>query len=135
MATVSQIREGLATRLGNISGLRTAATVPDDPNPPQAIVMPQEIQYDTAMARGLDTFTYTILVIVGRVDERSAQNLLDGYCPSTGSTSIKTALEDDKSLGGVAKDLRVTSMRNYSSVTVGPNTYLGAEFTCVVYAN
>ena len=61
MATVTQIRDGLATRLGNISGLRTAATVPDDPNPPQAIVMPQEIQYDTAMARGLDTFTYTIL--------------------------------------------------------------------------
>ena len=135
MATVSQIRDGLATRLGTIGGLRTAATVPDDPNPPQAIVMPQEIQYDTAMARGLDTFTYTILVIVGRVDERSAQNLLDGYCASTGSTSIKTALEGDKTLAGVAQDLRVASMRNYSAVAVGPNTYLGAEFTCVVYAN
>jgi len=135
VATITEIRGGLATRLATISGLRTAATVPDDPTPPQAIIFPQDVQYDTAMARGLDTFNFTILVIVGRIDERSAQNLLDGFCTGTGSSSIKAAVEGDKTLGGVVKDLRVTQMRNYSGMTVGPNTYLSAEFSCVVYSD
>jgi hypothetical protein len=134
MATISQMRTGLATNLATISGLRTAATMPDNPNPPIAIVMPQGISFDTSFGRGLDTYEFVVLVIVGRVDERTAQNLLDGYCNPTGATSIKTALESDRTLGGQAQDLRVTEMRNYSSVPVGEVTYLAAEFVVSVFA-
>lgn len=134
MATISAIRTGLATNLATISGLRTAATMPDNPNPPIAIVMPQNISFDTAFSRGLDTYEFVVLVIVGRVDERTAQNLLDGYCNPTGATSIKTALESDRKLGGQVQDLRVTEMRNYSSVPVGEITYLAAEFVVSVFA-
>lgn len=134
MATLSAMRTALAANLATISGLRTAATMPDQPNPPIAIVMPQSVSYDTAMSRGLDTYEFVVLVVVGRVDERTAQNLLDGYCNPTGASSIKTALESDRSLGGQAQDLRVTDMRNYSSVSVGEVTYLAAEFVVSVYA-
>ena len=34
MPTISEIRNGLATNLGTIPGLRTAAFVPDEPKPP-----------------------------------------------------------------------------------------------------
>ena len=134
MTTLSALRSGIATNLATISGLRTSSTVPDDVNPPIAVVAPQGITFDTSFARGLDTYEFNVLVIVGRVDERSAQNRLDGFCNPTGSSSIKTALESDKTLGGEAQNLRCTEMRNYSSLPVGELTYLAAEFAVTVYA-
>lgn len=134
MTTVSGLRTQIANRLATISGLRTAATVPDSPNPPIAIVMPTGITYDTTMGRGLDEYDFTILVIVGRVDERTAQNALDAYCAPTGAGSIKAAMHADRTLGGTAHDSRVTAMRNYQGYAVGEVTYLAAEFVVSVIA-
>ena len=132
--TLSGLRSGLATNLARISGLRVSATIPDDPKPPIAIVVPSGITYDTAFARGADTYDFTILVIVGRVSERTAQTLMDGYCNPSGSTSVKAAVEYDTSLGGQCYDLRVTEMRNYQSLAIGEITYLAAEFVVQVIA-
>jgi hypothetical protein len=134
MADVAMIRSGLATNLATISGLRTSAWVPDQINPPIAVIKPETINYDTAFARGLDTYEFSVLVIVGRVDERSAQSRLDAYCASSGATSIKTAIESDRDLNGAISDLRVTEMRNYTSLPVGDVTYLAAEFVVQVFA-
>ena len=135
MASISDLRNGLAANLATISGLRTSATVPDSINPPIAVVMPGSITYDIAFARtGGDEYEFTVLVIVGRVDERTAQNRLDAYCSGTGTGTIKAAIESDKTLGGKAMSLRVTSLRNYNQLTVGDTTYLSAEFVVQVYA-
>jgi hypothetical protein len=135
MASITDLRNGIAANLATISGLRTAATVPDSINPPIAVVMPSSINYDTAFARtGGDEYEFIVMVIVGRVDERSAQNRLDAYCSGTGTGTIKAAIENDKTLGGKAFSLRVTTLRNYNQVTVGDITYLAAEFTVQVYA-
>jgi hypothetical protein len=135
MATVSELRTGLATNLAKVSGLRTSATIPDQINPPIAVVVPQSIAYDLAFARqGGDEYEFIITVIVGRVDERTAQNRLDAYCSGSGASSIKAAVESDKSLGGKAFDCRVTDLRNYTQVVAGDATYLAAEFVCQVIA-
>jgi hypothetical protein len=134
MPTFSQLRTGLATNLATISGLRTANLIPDQVNPPIAIITPETITYDTAFARGLDEYNFTILVVVHRVAERSAQSSLDAFCNPTGSTSIKTAIESDRSLGGTAQTLRVTNLRTYQALSVGDVDYLAAEFSVVVYA-
>jgi hypothetical protein len=135
MASISAIRTGLATRLGTITGLRTSAFMPDNPNPPIAVVMPSSVSYDDTFHRGMQTYVFNVLVIVGRVDERTAQSSLDGYVSSTGSSSIKLAIEGDKTLGGVVFDTRVTEMRNYGQLPVGEVTYLTAEFTILCYAD
>jgi hypothetical protein len=135
MATVSELRTGIATNLATIAGLRTAATVPDQINPPIAVVMPNSITYDLAFARsGGDEYEFLVMVIVGRVDERSAQNKLDAYCSGSGASSIKTAIEKDKTLGGKAFDCRVSSLRGYQQVTVGDVVYLSAEFVVQVFS-
>jgi hypothetical protein len=135
MATLSELRAGIATNLATIPGLRTSPTVPDSVNPPLAVVMPNSINYDTAFARtGGDEYEFLVLVIVGRVDERSAQNRLDGYCTSSGTGSVKTAIEKDKTLGGKAFDCRVTNLRNYNQLNVGDVTYLSAEWVVQVYS-
>jgi hypothetical protein len=134
MPTVTELRTGLATRLATISGLRTSATIPDQINPPVAIVSLDSITYDEAFARGLDEYQFIVTVFVGRVAERTAQNALDAYLAPTGSGSVKTAIEGDRSLGGKAQTLRVTDMNGISPTTVGDVPYLTAQFAVIVYA-
>lgn len=120
--------------LATITGLRTSDFVPDDPKPPVAVVMPPTITYDKAFGRGLDEYEFIVTVIVGRQSERSAQRLLDSLCAPTGSGSIKTAMESDRTLAGNIQDLRVTEMRRITSIIINETTYLSAEFTVQVYA-
>jgi hypothetical protein len=132
--SITAIRTALATNLGTISGLRTAAEIPDLPNPPIAVVSLDSVTYDQAYAKGMTTYTFTVTVIVGRTAEREAQRKLDGYI-STGANSIKNAVESDKTLGGYAYDCRVVSMNSVGSVTISDTTYLAADFTVTVIAN
>jgi hypothetical protein len=135
MASITDLRTAIATNLATISGLRTSPTLPDNPNPPIALVTPISVSFDDSFKRGMQTYTFVISVIVGRVDERTAQNKLDAFVSSTGTQSIKLAVESDKTLGGKAFDCRVTEMRNYGELTIGDVIYLSAEFTLLCYAN
>jgi hypothetical protein len=132
--SISAIRTALATNLGTISGLRTAAEVPDLPNPPVAVVSLRTVGYDGAYAKGMTSYTFTVTVIVGRAAEREAQRRLDAYI-STGSSSVKYAVESDKTLGGNAYDCRVVSMDSVGSLSISDTTYLAADFTVTVIAN
>jgi hypothetical protein len=132
--SISLIRQGLATNLGTIPGLRAVAEVPDLPNPPIAIVALNSVTYDRAYAKGMTSYTFTVTVIVGRVAEREAQRRLDTYI-STGSSSVKYAIESDKTLGGNAYDCRVVSMDSVGSLSISDNTYLAADFSVTVIAN
>jgi hypothetical protein len=132
--SISLIRQGLANNIGTIPGLRTAAEVPDLPNPPIAVVALQSVTYDRAYAQGMTSYTFVITVIVGRAAERDAQRRLDTYI-STGSSSVKYAVESDKTLGGNAYDCRVVSMDSVGSLTISDTTYLAADFTVTVIAN
>ncbi len=134
MASITDLRAGLATRLGTISGLRTTTETPDTISPPISIINLANVNYDKTFARGLDEYNFVITVIVGRVGERSAQRLLDSYVSPVSPSSVKLAIELDKTLGGKCDTLRVTDMRNYGSLVIGEITYLAAEFNVVVYA-
>ncbi len=60
--SITAIREALATNIGTISGLRTSAEIPDNPNPPQAVVQLQSVNYDGAMKQGLTTYNFLVSV-------------------------------------------------------------------------
>lgn len=134
MASITDIRAGLATALAAVPGLRTTTETPDTISPPVAIINVGNVNYDTAGSRGLDEYNFVLTVIVGRVGERSAQRLLDSYVTPAGASSVKLAIELDRTLGGRCDSLRVTDMRNYGSLVIGEITYLAAEFNVVVYA-
>lgn len=133
-ATVTGIRTGLASTLGSIKGLRTAAYIPEDPKPPIAVVMAPNISYDLSFARGMDSYSFTVMVIVGRVSDRTAQATLDAFCNPVGAFSVKAAIHSDPTLGGACQNARVTEMTNYGSISIGDVEYLSAEFTVQVYA-
>ena len=133
--TVSGLRDGLASNMTTLFAGRAYDTVPDNPNPPCAVVVPTGIEYHAAFRNGMTRYSFTVLVIVGRADERTAQDRLDGYCNPSGSSSVKAALESDETLNGYAFDLSVTEMRNYQQLVLGDGvTYLAAEFVVSVIA-
>jgi hypothetical protein len=132
--TLADIRDGLATNLATISGLRTAAELPDNPSPPIAMVQINNISYDEAFQGGLVLYNFTITVVVGRVSERSAQNRLNAFA-STGVGGIKHAVESDKTLGGEAFDVRLQEMTSMGAITLGETQYMACEFSVQVMSN
>ena len=134
MPTITEIRNGLATNLATISGLRTSAEIPDNPSPPIAVVQLQRVAFDGAFQGGMTTYDLIVSVIVGRVAEREAGRRLDAYSSSSGASSVKKAIESDRTLGGKVFDLRVVEMTNIGAVLLGEATYLAADFAVTVYA-
>jgi len=134
VTTVSQIKSGLAANLGTVSGLRAYAYQPDNVNTPFAWPLLDSIQYNGAMGGGLITHKFTVSVVVGRAAERTAQTLLDGYLSYKGATSIRQAIESDRTLGGVVQDLIVESANNISTLEANDATYLAIDFVVTVYA-
>lgn len=136
MSTIAELREGLAVRLRTISGLSSTATAPANAQPPYAYVLPAPsfITFDTAFMRGCDEYLFTVRVIVAAVDQQGSQILLDAYLAPSGSTSVKTAIEADSTLGGKAFDSRVESVSNYGTFIVNEAAYLGAELSVRVFA-
>jgi hypothetical protein len=129
--SITGLRNALATNLGTISGLRTSAEIPDNPSPPIAVVTLDGIDYDQAFKQGLTIYNFTVLVIVGRAAEREAQRRLDTYSQTDG---IKSGVESDRSLGGLAYDTRVVNLTTIGSLQLNDQTYLVAEFAVAVYA-
>ena len=132
--TVSQIKTCLAANLATVSGLRAYAYQPDNVNTPFAWPLLDSIQYNGAMGGGLITHKFTVSVVVGRSAERTAQTLLDGYLSYAGATSIRQAIESDRTLGGVVQDLIVESANNISTLEANDATYLAIDFIVTVYA-
>lgn len=119
--TPTGVRTGLGVALDTIVGLRVFDYVPDSLSPPAAVVEPLEVDYDEAMSRGLDVYRAFILVIVGRMSDRSSQDRLDAYVAGSGVSSVKAALEANRTLGGACSTLQVTSARPREVVVSGVN--------------
>lgn len=127
-ANVSGIMAGLATRVDTITGLRVYAYPADAVSVPAAVIaFPDEVTYDDTMARGADRVTIPVHVLVGKVSDRASAAKLNAYLAGSGASSIKAAIEADKTLSGAADTTRVTEA-TVTGVTVGGVELLSATF-------
>jgi hypothetical protein len=114
------VRQGLTTALDTITGLRCFDYVPDSLSPPAAVVEPLEIEYGVSMtASGIDYYRGFVLVIVGRMSDRSSQDRLDAYLASSGASSVVAAIEADRTLSGSCSTCQVTQALPRSVVVSG----------------
>lgn len=125
--TPSTVRDNLKTQLATISGMRCYDTIPDSINVPAAIVGMLDFEFDMTMLRGADKATLDIIVVTGRMSERSAQNALDSYLSGSGATSVKTVVEANPTLSGACQTLRVTTATS-GTLQVGGIDYLAYRF-------
>lgn len=134
-ATVSQVKDGLKARIETVSGLRAFDYQPDQVNPPFAWPTLDEIRFhQTGFATGGVVMDFTITLVVHRQSERVAQDALDQYMSWDGVKSLRSAIEADRTLGGVCEDLIVTSAGNFTNIDANDTLYLTVDFKVTVYA-
>jgi hypothetical protein len=132
MLNIGPIREALGTNLQTITGLRIYDQLPDVIVPPCAVVGQLDFTFDIDNARGLDQASTDIFVIVQRFSERTGQAKLDALLAGTGPGSIKTALESDRSLGGLVDTLRVISADS-GTYQSGEQTFLSYRYNLTIW--
>lgn len=131
---IGAVMDGIAARLETVTGLRVYPEPADSVSVPGAVVgLPEEVEYDLTMRRGEDRATLDLWVLVGRASDRAAAAELAAYMSGTGTNSIKAAIEGDKTLGGVADTVRVTTARS-EEFNAGGIDYIGAVFKIDVIA-
>jgi len=137
-ATLAQIREGLRSQLATAFAATCQVTGyrKDSPRVPSIQVYgPDNVEYDVAMNRGLDRWTIVVMAFSGSIEERAAQEVLDGWLAPSGSGSIKAAVESDITLGGKVASARVARSSGYREYDLPhAGRVLGAEFFVDVYA-
>jgi hypothetical protein len=136
VAALQEVRDGIKTTLeNNISGLRVYDVVPDYAlNFPVAIVLPVNINFNISMQRGTDQYTFDILVAVERGNSRTAQDKLDQYITGQGSSSLRQAIFNNRTLGLDNTDATITGVSNYAAdVNLNGIDAIGANVSLEVY--
>lgn len=112
MANLASIRAGFTGLLNTyFPDVHCTGYVLANPIAPAFEVELDRIVYDGAMSRGHDEWFFTIRGFSGASTERAAQMRLDSWMNSTGtSSSIKAAIESDRTLGGTVSDARVLTV-------------------------
>jgi len=136
MASLQEVRDGIKTTLeSNVSGLRVYDVVPDySINFPVAIVLPLNIEFNVSMQRGTDLYNFDILVAVERGNSRTAQDKLDAYITGQGSSSLRQAIFNNRTLGLTDTDATISSVSNYAAdVNLNGIDAIGANISLEVY--
>ena len=132
IANVPGVRDALKANLQTITSMRVYDQIPDVIVPPCAVVGQLDFTFDIDNQRGLDQASVDVYVIVQRISERSGQEKLDLLLAGSGNGSIKTALESDRSLGGLVNTLRVISAESGTYQT-GDQTFLSYRYNLTIW--
>tara|TARA_R110000822_G_scaffold287741_1_gene408966 strand:- start:45 stop:452 length:408 start_codon:yes stop_codon:yes gene_type:complete len=132
MTKINDIREALKTNLQNITNLRVYDLIPDVIVPPCAVVGQLDFTFDIDNMRGLDQASVDVYVIVQRISERTGQDKLDNFLAGSGNGSIKTAIESDRTLGGLVDTLRVISAES-GTYNSGDQSFLSYRYNLTIW--
>ena len=136
MASLAEIREGLRARLATIEGLRAHAYWPKSISHPAAVVdLDNRTPHIRSGNGSLTRWRITVLAGPASIVTDEGQATRDEYLAASGDRSVQAALEGEKSLGGVASSLVVTSVDNGPILEWPPGTgayYWGGSVDCEI---
>ncbi|MDO8704077.1 MAG: hypothetical protein Q7J84_03945 [Sulfuricaulis sp.] len=132
MATIAQVRTGMAGVLDNITGLRVYPRWPNTVNVPAAIVKRAGSPSRTTLS-GNWRVNIEITIAVQLVDLDRAQAALDEYISPTGAKSIIAALESDETLGGNAEYILIGEWGEDEGLAINDVDYATAKLPVEVH--
>jgi hypothetical protein len=144
MATISAIRDGIATRLAALTTDAHAVRVVDEfggsinvsGSASVAVVEYAGATYDSAFDGQGDALNFTVTLLVGKLSDRAGRLKIDALSDPTpnSTTSVRAAVTGN--LGGVVSFATVTTSSGYREYEIGTGpeaqAYLGVEFTVAV---
>lgn len=134
-ATLQQIRDGIRANLATVfsTGWAVSAYFVSSTMEPTIDMLTGPVVYDLAMHDGAHDVTVKVRARVPATEDAIMQTALDALVDPTSASSVKKAIETDKTLGGVVAWCRVTEAsepRLYQTdASVGS---IGVEFTVQV---
>ena len=132
---IESIGAGIKTRLETISGLRVFAPdeLPDTINSfPSVVILPGETVYQSAF--DADTsYNFRIILLMTKQDQPSALESMLDYLEPTGASSIRAAIDGDKTLNSSADTCVVISNSGIGSTVWSKTPYLSSEWLVKVY--
>jgi hypothetical protein len=132
ISNVNGVRDALKSNLQTITNMRVYDTIPDIVTPPCAVVGQLDFTFDIDNMRGLDQASVDVYVIVQRISERTGQDKLDNFLAGSGNGSIKTAIESDRTLGGLVDTLRVITAES-GTYTSGDQSFLSYRYNVTIW--
>jgi hypothetical protein len=139
--SIADIRTALAAAIDNTTITvaqvsRQLRAFPYDPGGvlpmPCALVGGGDVEYDQSFGRGHDMIEFRVVCMCDG-DARSVDLLFDAMQRGSGATSVKTAIEADRTLGGVVSTLHVASSRRIVAHDNGGLEVAAVEFPVTVY--
>jgi len=131
---LADIRKGLAGQLGKVRGLRVSEQVPEQINPPAAVITRATVDYSVNANGGLTEWSMQVQLVAGRMADQQSQRQIDAWLSWDGPQSVRAALEADRTLGGGCQTSRVTSADALSTIQVGDSEYIGVTLNVTVWA-
>lgn len=123
---LADVMDQIGDRLDTITGLRVFRYPPDSVTPPAAIVSyPDEIVFDETYGRGMDRMTLPVVIVVGKVSDRTSKDRLTAYANGSGTSSVKGVIE-----GGTytAFDTVRISRAEFDVVSINSTDYVAGLF-------
>jgi hypothetical protein len=134
--TIEVTAAAIGAALGS-AGIRYLPYLPDTFSPPVAVVAIETVDYHASFgASGSGrtvAFTFTVFVIVSRVDDRSGISAMEDFMSSDSPTSVATALEADTTYGGLAQTAICRKSGPLTALTVGGVAYVSVPFVLDVW--
>ena len=131
---LSDIRKGLAGQLAQVRGLRVSEQVPEQINPPAAVITRASVDYTQNMKGGLTEWSMQVQLVAGRMADQQSQRQVDAWLSWDGAQSVRAALEADRTLGGNCQTSRVTSADALITMQIGDSEYIGVTLSVTVWA-
>jgi hypothetical protein len=144
--TVTQIASAISTTVlaamkTNGVTLRSLPYLSDQVPVPVLLPAIETVTYHEAFGGGNVGHTFTLHLIVGRVNIRTSMAALEGFMSYSGPSSIRAALETvdgagSRTLGGVVQDCVVVKAGPPVSLGIGnpPVEYVSVQFTAEIIA-
>lgn len=130
--TIKQERDALqAVIVAMIPRLNVYSRWPDTPEMPAALIKPSTRREDTQ--NGGITRRYSIEILVPAVDNDDAQLELDEYLDETGTYSVKRAIDNDPTLGGVVPNCIYVGWYDYGGRRTETTVYIGASIDVEIW--
>lgn len=123
---LANVMDQVAAQLDTIADLRCFGYPPDSVSPPAAWpTYPEDYTYDETYGRGMDRMTLGVMVVVGKITDRSSRDELAAYVNGSGAKSVKAVLEAGTYTA--LHTLRVASAE-FDVVRIAATDYIAARF-------
>lgn len=131
---LADVMDEIAARLKTISEFRSVWEYPPGSVTPPAAMLSYPDSYNPhgTYQRGAAAITLPVVVVVGKVTDRTSRDLLSQFVADSGPSSVVAVLE---AKGYTAFDSLTVTGIEFDTVTIGATDHIAALFDCDIFGS